>query len=77
MTPIGNGVDDVHDDTARAHAQDTVVSSLKPERQIIAWRARARVLTRSHRYHDAARCRLRALALQRELDNERALPKAP
>lgn len=56
---------------------DRIVSNLKPERQIIAWRARARVLTRSHRYHDAARCRLRALALQRELDNERALPKAP
>jgi len=47
---------------------DRIVSNLKPERQIIAWQARAVVFARGRRFRDAARCRLRAMELQRQID---------
>ena len=47
---------------------DRIVSNLKPERQIIAWQARAVILARGRRYRDAARCRLRAVELQRQIE---------
>jgi hypothetical protein len=56
------------DHTVLDHEGDRIVSNLKPERQIIAWQARAVVFARGRRYRDAARCRLRALELQRQLE---------
>lgn len=44
------------------------MSNLKPERQIIAWQARAVILARGRRYRDAARYRLRAVELQRQIE---------
>lgn len=68
MTLLWKGDTHVSTGSTLGPGEDVIVSNLKPERQIIAWQARAVILARGRRYRDAARYRLRAVELQRQIE---------